>query len=197
MAAPLLKIWVHPRKTIRPFLDHHPQKWIIWFALIQGLLSGIGWIGFLWTRYPDRPIYSHPGFVGAALVSGALFSIIYLYLGGWLLKITGGWIGGLGTFIEVKCAVGWSYYPYIISSIINIISYFFIFHPWLAVTIGSLNVIIVIWAFILALHLLGAAHRFSAWKALAAILIAFVLVFMVLIIISLLIPLVMPLFARS
>jgi len=192
-----VSIWVKPRATLKSILDSDPLRTIIPLSIVSGVVSAISWLGFLWTRFPYQKEYRLALFALALLIVGGLFGLLNLYLGGWLYRITGSWLGGKGEYRAVKCAVGWSAYPFIMSGILGILSYIFYHYPLLSLLFGVLNLIVLIWAFILFLHLIGEAHQFSAWKALVAILIGAVLIFIAAILISLLLPLLKPLFSSS
>lgn len=187
-------LWIHPKKTIRHLIDTSPKKIIIWLVIISGVLSAISTIGMIWLRYPDRESAHHPLFILATLVAGAILGIIYLYFWGWLFSLTGNWIEGKGNFTQVKCAVGWSHWPFIIVNILNIISMLVVQTFWLQVTFSILTLIAAIWWIVIFFNVLGEAHRFSAWKGVLAFLIAQVLVFVAVMIISLIVPLLFPIF---
>lgn len=192
---PWLHIWGSPKKTLRSILETNPKRVILWLAILGGIISAFSWLGFLWFNYPYQETYKNTCFIIAVLIAGGIFGIIHLYFGGWLYRLTGSWVGGAGSFTDVKCAVGWSNYPFIIAGILGILSFLL---PnlclWAQFAFGILNLIFAIWGFVIFMNLLGEAHRFSAWKALLAFLIALVLVFVALMIVSLLVPLLRPLF---
>ncbi|MCH9626341.1 MAG: hypothetical protein S4CHLAM123_15380 [Chlamydiales bacterium] len=191
---PWFDMWVHPKKTIRSLIDTNPYKVIIWLAIIGGILSAFGGIVYLWVQIPERENTHRAVFVVAALIAGGILGLIHLYFGGWLYTLTGSWIGGKGNFTGVKCAVGWSNWPFILTHIISILSLWAVPNPWLQSILGLIDLILVIWGLVIFLNMLGEAHRFSAWKALLAIIIAYILIFVALMIIALLAPLLSPLF---
>lgn len=191
---PWISIWGSPKKTIRSILERDPKRIILWLAIIGGIVSAFSWLGYLWLTYPLRQDYQSALFIVAILIAGGIFGIVHLYFGGWLYRLTGSWIGGKGNYTDVKCAVGWSSYPFIVAGIFGIISMLPYPSYWFQLSFGILNLIFAIWGFIIFMNLLGEAHRFSAWKALLAFLIALVLLFVALMIVSLLVPLLSPLF---
>lgn len=193
---PWLSIWVKPRATMRKILDTNPLSAIIWFAIIWGVISGFSMINHMWNRYTEHPEFRSVLYAASFLIGGAIFGIIFLYFAGWLYKLTGSWIGGKGTFTQVKCAVGWAYYPFIISTIFGLLVLLFIGFPWLVTVLGFLQLATLVWGFVIFLNLLAEAHNFSVWRALGAVLIAYVLVFIVLMILGLLTPLLTPFFHR-
>lgn len=191
---PWLHIWVAPKKTLQAILDTNPQGLIIWFALISGILTSLIALPILWEGHPERVDFRSPLFVVAIVITGVLFGIVQLYLVSWLYQLTGAWLGGNGSYTEVKCAVGWSMYPMIISNLFAVGSLFLIKHPVVNAIFGIINMGISIWGIVIFIALLAQAHKFSAWKALGCILLAFLLIFVAMMLISLLVPLLSPLF---
>lgn len=192
-ANPWVNIWVRPRQTMRAILNTNPRRWIILLALLSGLVSTL----VLWLEYPQRQDYHQPIFIIALLVFGSLVGLLHLYFASWLLRLTGSWIGGKGTFTEVKSAVGWGYYPFIVVGILNILALLLFKYPVLYFVMIMIYLAVAIWAMIIYFKLLGEAHQFSAWRALAAALIMSALVFATVIIIFILIPLISPLFVAE
>jgi hypothetical protein len=187
---PWLHLWTRPRTTMRFIINRNPRKIILWLAIIGGIISTFAFV--------DLHALIRTKFVALLFivlaVLGAVMGIIHLYFSGWLLKLTGSWLGGKGSFIDLKCAVGWSNYPFIVANIIAILSAISTPVLWLLTILSLLTLILIIWAFVIFMKLIGEAHQFSAWKALLAFLIAIVLVFVALMIIALLVPLLSPLF---
>jgi len=191
---PWLGLWVHPRKAFQHILDTHPLRAIIWLAVIGGVASALSWLASLWIEQPARMDLQSPLFVTVLLVGGAIFGLIHLYLGGWLYQITGNWIGGKGVYTNVKCAVGWVNYPFILANLFSIATLFFIHWPWIQLILLAINFVIFIWGIVMFIKMVAQAHQFSSWRAIACILLTALLVFVALMIVSLVVPLVIPLF---
>lgn len=189
-----LQIWIHPRITMRKILDSNPFQTILALAIIGGILAGMMWHATFWLNIPHSETGHRPIMFLLSAIFGGIFGIVNLYVGGWLYRLTGGWLGGVGTFTDLKCAVGWGNYPMIIANIVGLIAYFFITHPAVFLTIAIIHFALVIWGIIILLNLVGEAHRFSTWKALGAVLIGALLIFVLLTLIGLLIPPLKPLF---
>ena len=126
------------------------------------------------------------------ILGGAAYGIGLFYLVSWLYTFCGRWIGGKGTYTEVKCAVGWSYYPFIVSGVIGLFSYYFIYVPWLQGFFGLASTIAFIWGLIILFKTVAEAHRFGAWRGVGTVVIALAIVFGVMMILSMLASLVMP-----
>lgn len=192
---PWATIWFAPRRTLHWLLSTNPTGYIIPLAIVGGILSAVAmWASYL-IQAPEH-FFSHPLLVGIiSVVAGGLFGLIHLYFGSWLYRLTGVWVGGKGTFLSLKCAVGWSNYPFIITSLLNLCALFTHRFFWVQTVFLIANLVLFIWSFIILLKLIAEAHFFSAWRALATLFLAAFLVFVALIIIALLVPLLTPLFS--
>ena len=189
---PWVNLWVKPRETIRKILNTDPKRLILWLAILAGICASLTFTAYSW--YPPRTTLHASLLIGTLVILGALFGIIHLYFTAWLLTLTGSWVGGKGNFIDVKCAVGWSNYPFIVADIFAFLMVVTKNNVWLTALCGLLYLIALTWAFVIFLKIIGEAHKFSAWKAILALFMAFVLVFVAMIIIALLVPLLTPLF---
>ncbi|HEY1011718.1 MAG TPA: YIP1 family protein, partial [Herpetosiphonaceae bacterium] len=104
-----------------------------------------------------------------ALLLGPLFGVIGLYLSAGLVRWTGSWLGGVATPDEARAAVAWATVPTLWGMLL-----------WLPILatggrvdavmtlVGLAQAVLGIWTFVISLKCLGEAHRFSAWKALGA-----------------------------
>ena len=191
---PWKQIWTQPRKTMRSILSTDPRKTIVWLAIISGILGALTYAFSLKVSQPPRVEHLPVLPILAILIAGGIFGLIHLYFGGWLYRLTGSWIGGKGSFTDVKSAVGWSNYPYIVGSIFGLLGLLAIPHLWLQFIFGLLNFVILIWGLVIFLNLLSESHQFSIWKGILTVLIAAALIFVVIMVIALMIPLIAPLF---
>jgi hypothetical protein len=189
---PWLKLWTKPRGTLRAILATDPKGVIIWLAIIAGVLSALSFAIVSW--HPPKESSYRLWLLLAMVIGGGIIGIIHLYFVSWLLQLTGSWIGGKGNFIEVKCAVGWSNYPFILADIFAILSVLSTHLIGLKALFALLNLIAAVWGLIIFMKLIGEAHQFSAWKGVCAVLIALVLIFVLLMLIALLAPLLAPIF---
>ncbi len=170
---PWARIWTQPRKTIRALIEKAPREMIIWLALIQGVISGFYWIDPIKAEFPTLHIALT---YILCIVIGAIYGIVELYLVAWLYTFCGKWMGGSGTYQEVKCAVGWSFYPFIISGLFGLFSYYAVPNPWFQGIIGLISTVAFIWGLVILFQLVGEAHHISAWRALASVFIALAIV---------------------
>ncbi len=188
---PWLGIWIAPKKTIRSILDTHPRKWILLFSIVAGALGGLLLPLIL---KPQLSSFFIMLVLIIGVIGGAILGLLSLYFEGWIYTLTGSWIGGKGTFVDLKCAVGWKNYPSILTALLYGLTILAIPNPWLEALFGFLYLVFGIWGFIILVNLVGEAHRFSAWRGFFTVIIAMILVIFAILIISLLIPLLSPLF---
>lgn len=194
---PWVDIWKNPRETMRSILNTNPYRWIIWLALISGLLTALTWIGYLWIQYPEKENYRQTLFLVSLIIVGCILSLFHLYFGSWLLQVVGNWLKGQGNYTQVKSAVGWANYPFIIVGILNLLGLATLKYPLLSFMISLVYLAFFVWAIVIYLNLLSEAHRFSIWRALATILIASAIIFLILLLISMLVPMMSPLFVKK
>ncbi|MBS0624196.1 MAG: YIP1 family protein [Verrucomicrobia bacterium] len=171
-----LNLWVHTRHTIRMLIERAPTANILWLALLHGLILGLYWVPTVALYYP----YAGASFLYIlCLLAGAITGIIQLYVVAWLYLFCGRWLGGQGTYQAVKCAVGWSFYPFIIAGICGILSALTMPHPILQGLFSLISITAFIWGLVILFKVVAEAHRFSAWRAVVAVVIAvlFILAF--------------------
>jgi hypothetical protein len=192
---PWLSIWTKTRLTMREILETNPNRAIIILSILNGVASSLVWLATLWSKFPAREDYRKGLFIVALLVVGALLGLIGLYLFGWIYKVVGRWIKGTGTYTEVKSAVGWSAYPFLIASLLNFLGILTLLrYPMISLLFATLYLVVLVWGIIISLKLLAEAHEFSAWRALGTLVLTLLLFFILFLVVALLLPLLSPLF---
>jgi hypothetical protein len=195
-ANPWFQIWIRPRETIRAYLNSaDPGRGIIWLALAAGYLNGLDNAS---ARNMGDKVTSMVHIYGGYAFGGVLGGLLTLFLGSWLLKVTGQWLGGQGTTPEVRVAIARGFFmPSILVGVLWI-PQLLLFgsemftaetpvidaDPGLTALFYILMVIefvLIVWMIVVGLKSVGEAHRFSAWRALAIVLISFVILLFALI----------------
>lgn len=178
---PFLSIWIQPRRTIRRIVDSNPGKYVVVLAMLAGIEQVLGRAA--WRSLGDY--LSLAAILGISFIFGPIFGVISLYIGGVLYRWSGSWIGGRASSEEVRAAMAWSSIPTICTLPLWILE-LLIFgeelftsstpridaNPFLFIILLPLAVIeliLSVWAFVLLLQSLGEVHQFSAWKALASL----------------------------
>lgn len=179
---PWISIWTQPRATMRQILDTDPNA-RIW------LLAAIGGVSHALSSASQSGAIETMGLgvlIASSIVVGALVGIVGLWVGAYLVKWTGGWIGGQGSLVEVRSALAWSNVPAAWGLILWGLTIVLFgdaafsdagpdFETLGGMAVLMLSIVVTalvleIWQIVIALKCIGEAHGFSAWKALASML---------------------------
>ncbi len=189
---PFISIWFSPRATFRELKEKEQLPLLIAFAIASGAISAFTLLWLVWVKHPEKVLFKNIWIMALFALGGAVYGILYLYIGAWLYKVTGRWLKGKGEFREVRLALGWSFYPAIVGGILYLIAIILSQHIFLQFTFMLLSTIVGIWGFVLFLYLLSVAHEFSIPRAIVAVILAALLVIAFFFLLSLLFSL--PLF---
>lgn len=174
---PWITIWTRPRATIRRIVETDVRYQVVFLAMLAGALSRLE---SRWAQVPGAPgSVAFPLMVVASVIVGAILGVIGLYINGALLKWSGSVLGGVANYAEVRAALAWAEVPAIVAVSIGILSILIgTGGPLMpfggsgaesSVSVSLLHAIFGVWSFILVLKGVGEVHRFSAWRALGAI----------------------------
>ncbi len=204
--SPWRDIWIHPRLVARDFLySADPLRNALALALIAGLFTALNTAS---TRNWGDDM-STGGLIASVVIVGLIGGLLTYYLGAWLLKVVGGWLGGVASNREMRIISGriqgmlsimvglfWIpelliagkenftlFTPVLDASLMRSLLYF---------GVAILEFVGTAWAAVVILHATGEIHGFSAWKALLmyvivtiiGLLIAFIAVFVVIMIVG-------------
>lgn len=173
---PWLTIWFQPRHTLRKQLLQDPFQSLIFLAVLAGLLNGLSWILYAWNLYPYADRLQRFNLILASLCAGIIYSVVNLYLVGWLYTWTGSWIDGKGTFTDLKCATGWSYYPFIVTGFFLLLPQLFSFPNDIKIGMNIFGGILGLWSVIVLFQLISEAHGFSFRKGFLTFLLSLLVV---------------------
>lgn len=178
---PWLSVWLRPRTTIRYILANNPSYgyWLIVFAygfvnMLQSFESG---------KSGDK-IDSLGVILAVSLIIGPPIVLLGVYISGWLMQVTGNWLGGRASQMDLRIASVWSYLPLTLAGLM--------YWPRLSVSGHSLftsefqdldisllsgdvatieymnlgvTVIAAIWTIVLASHMVAEVQGFrSSWR---------------------------------
>lgn len=185
---PWLSMWTRPRATVRQLVETRPQHAAL-------LLAALGGVAQVLDRASWRNLGDHYGMGGiflAAAVAGPIGGVLTLYLFGWLISITGRWLGGEAPPGHVRTAMAWGNLPNVAGLLLWLPALALIgremftsltpqldAQPLLALLLLPLGLAwmaLAIWSLVLLLHGLGEVQGFSAWRALGSVLLAVLLV---------------------
>ncbi|MEW4566951.1 Yip1 family protein [Tautonia sp. JC769] len=179
---PWKTIWRRPRATIRYLVATDPTRSVMLLAGLNGINSSL-------SRAVERnagDVLPLAAILGIALLLGPIGGIIWLYLGGALLRWVSGWFGGRRQAEPIRTVLAWSLVP-LLTTMVFWIPQLLLFgqemfqsemprvesDPALLntmVALGGVEVVAIlvlgIWSLVIYLHGLGEVEGYSAWKAL-------------------------------
>jgi Yip1 domain len=175
IGSPWATIWTRPRATIRRIVETDVYYQVTFLAILSGALV---WLERRWASPSTAAAF--PMLVVIAVLIGALVGVVELYVNGALLKWAGAALGGVGSYAELRAALAWSRVPVITAVSIGILAILLgTDGPMLGAdgelsssgaSVLALHAALVLWGFVVMLKCVGEVHRFSAWRALGALL---------------------------
>jgi hypothetical protein len=181
--APYFTIWTEPRATIRHIININPRRNVTVLAMLAPLLTTLEhqWIAVM-SGSKTPPWWPYQ--VAIEVVGAAIFGIFALYVNSGLVTWAGRAIGGAGRALEMRAAVAWSEIPTITAAGASIIALLvgLMTPPEVGINglpkmgqplieLGGVHFVLGVWGFVLSVKCIGEVHKFSAWRALLAILI--------------------------
>ncbi|GAB3792322.1 Yip1 family protein [Dyella agri] len=188
-------MFFHPRKTMARIVDGEHDEWVLVIAAAIGsssaLIQASGWrIGLQYGFWPV---------LLAALVAGGLYGVLSLYLNGWLLTVSGRWMGAKGSFGTVRAALAWGRTPMLAACLVFIMQLIMFGDQVFGVTNRSLGssdalrefyslsniaiTVLSIWSLVTTVAALSEVQRLSVAKTFSNLLIAGLLLLPLLILI--------------
>lgn len=191
---PWLSIWIRPRSTMRAILDYDPNYLVTPLIIVSGIARGL-------DQAISREAGSSFGtgyIVFFILVAAPLAAMLGLQIVAAILTWLGRLLGGTGAFDEVRSAVAWATVPQALvlvagllmvaimgaeafttetpqfdarlitdpeSLLLALISILALAGAILAAVVATL------WSTFLSIKCLAEAHKFSAWRSIATLLV--------------------------
>ena len=182
---PWFSIWTKPRETIQSIVNRNPEYLVIPLAALAGVSEALDKAS---TKSVGDSL-SLPGVFLLAVVAGSISGIIGLYIFGYLLKVTGKWLGGQSDAQNIRTAIAWSSVP-VIWALLLWVPELLIFgndlftsptprveaHPYVYFGFLGVELVIAIWSLMIFFKCLGQVQGFSAWRGLGSAVLALVLV---------------------
>lgn len=186
---PWTGMWVRPRETIRAIIQTNPAYKYPLLCFIYGFPMALQ----LAQNFSLGNTYSMAAIVGGAALVAILLGAIMINIATALFSWTGKWIGGIGTYQQIRAAVAWSNMPSIVhigiwginlaTFGVRVFRNDFVESTFVGTELSIIfftavvQVVVAVWAFIITLKALGEVQGFSAWKALLNILIPSFVIF--------------------
>jgi len=173
---PWISIWAKPQKTIREIVKFDTNYRLLVLAFLYGfpMLLQIAQNLSLGEDYSLTGIL-----IGSAILALGIGLLEITVLSG-LIYWTGKWIGGKGSYQQVRTSVAWSNVP----NILMIFGWFLLLtnlaedtfiqqkmenifkvDPSIVEVVGILQVIAAIWALLILIKGLAQIQKFSSWKS--------------------------------
>jgi hypothetical protein len=181
---PWFSIWTAPRPTLRAILAGAGPRRILPIAALLGISQALGAA----VSRPLADTVPAGRLLAGALLLGPPIGVLWIHIMGFLVRLTGRWLGGRADAAAVRTALAWSSVPLAWGLLLWLPRAALLgdelFHPVPAGIEGHapsealfgllvlLEAAIRIWALVAGAKCVGEAHRFSAWRAVGAFLLA-------------------------
>jgi hypothetical protein len=109
---PWTGMWVRPRETIRAIIQTNPGYMYPLLCFIYGFPMALQ----MAQNFSLGDRFHVAGIVIVALILAIVLGAVMINIAAALFSWTGKWIGGIGTFQQIRAAVAWSNVP----SVVNI-----------------------------------------------------------------------------
>ena len=181
---PFFTIWTEPRATMRRIVDTDPTRNAIALVAVGPAISALAeqWSKALGNNANLSVLW--PLWVAASVAFRAALGVVFLFIFGAVFKWSGSLLGGVASRIEVRAAIAWSQVPGIAAATVLLLAVLMGIPIPVPTTPGKMpaidpsfykvmavEIVLAVWSFVVSLKCMGEVHRFSAWRALVAILI--------------------------
>lgn len=177
-ASPWVAMWYAPRATARRLIDSGTRG-ALPLAMLLGISQAL-------DRAATRDLGATmglPAILSLGVAVGVVFGPLTLFLGAWLVRWTGSWLGGRGTAAELRTALAWGQVPTVSAMPLWIPILLvggvelFRAEPHFANPADGLVILACglamgaagIWGTATSVLCVAEAHRFSGWKGLASV----------------------------
>jgi hypothetical protein len=180
---PWTSIWFRPRATIRQIVDTDPKYMVIPLAMAVGAVRSL-------QRVTTTEMLDGMSLTTAILIMsgvGLVLGPIGLYGWGWLVRWTGGWLGGgVATPEEARAALAWGHLP-TVALIPIFLANLLLFgtdaggqlilevENTLFAAMRALIFCVFVWTTVSLTKCVAEVHRFSAWRGFFTVLVSQVL----------------------
>jgi hypothetical protein len=177
---PWFSIWLRPRDTMRSILDRDPKSRIWFLAALGGISQVLHQASAM--EDPEQLAYDPISILVTIAILGVVYGMVSLWVMPYPVCWTGRWLGGTGNVTQVRSSLAWAQVPGIWTLLLyalligaagpqfvskafelNLAEGGSRFALAIVFTIG----IITIWQVFTTLKTLAEAQGFSAWRALA------------------------------
>lgn len=181
---PWLSIWTKPRATIQQIVESNPTQYVLLLAALGGVSNSL-----------DRASVKNTGdllplwlVMVLVILGGSFVGVLGLYVGSFVIRWTGKWIGGVGNTQHIRAAMAWANVPSVVNLLIWVPQLLLVGHEMFTkatprlegslslssamLVLGTIQTVMSIWAIFIFFKSLGQVQGFSAWKALGNVCLA-------------------------
>ncbi|MBM3207012.1 MAG: YIP1 family protein [Chlamydiae bacterium] len=178
-------MWTNPKQTIRAVVTHDPRYRFITLCVINGLPAMLQVAQNMSLGFS----YSLVGILLGSIFLSLFAGMIGITVASGLLYLTGKWIGGMSSFLQIRCAVSWSNVTNVISILmwaILIVMFdkvlftdlfetasFTKKESLLLMGVFLTQTVMSVWSLVLLVQSLAEVQGFSSWKSILNILLSF------------------------
>ena len=168
---PWFSMWTQPRETIRSIIQHNPRYGVFCLATIYALQNLFYFANFYSVGLDFRLFL----ILAIILILSPAIGMLWVYYTGWILQITGRWLGGGAPTLHLRAVVAWSQVPCILSLVMwFVLALARSEMVFVQAAIGSalifvnlIALILGIWSFVLLVQSIREIQGFSLGRSLA------------------------------
>lgn len=171
---PWKTVWLHPRKTVRYVIEHKTEKFVLFVALISGILLPLD----LAVNDDLLATWNIVYVILFSLLAGPIIGVLGLYFISAINHLFSKMLGGMGTSEQTRKAFAVSEMIIIVAGILLILDLLIVGQgnfsdgnelsvgqsTWLVIS-SIINMIAGIWSTVAFIAALSEVHRFSIWEA--------------------------------
>ncbi len=104
--SPVRSVWLNPATTVARIAHENPE----YRLLVLPLLAGCAVLPSVWLFGYDKDFME--GLLLSTLISfGPLIELLQVFVGAWLIRVTGYWLGGRASSSSLQVAIVWGNLP--------------------------------------------------------------------------------------
>ncbi|WKE66944.1 YIP1 family protein [Gallaecimonas kandeliae] len=174
----LLSLWARPRETYRAIIQHRPGN------------SSVGlYVLAFYLTLAQHLLSSHHSSLAVTLLVlvAPLVATTLLYLQGWMLRLVCGWFDGQAQALGIRTALAWGGVPATLGILLWLLGYLLYGDAMLweesgqlpkqggVLVVSLVGLVLTCYSVITTCQMLAEANGFSAWRALASVLLTLML----------------------
>ncbi|MEN7343087.1 MAG: Yip1 family protein [Pseudomonadota bacterium] len=111
---PLRSIWLQPGETISRIAHENPGYLLFVLPIVAGF-----WLFPADVLFDDFTETSYGLLLQSLLSFSPLFELIAVFIGAWLVRLTGRWLGGKGDIESLQVVFAWSNVPVCVMAVLS------------------------------------------------------------------------------